>query len=50
MRSYEEIYDWLEPGELLGAAPEAWAADWRDADPDRFSAPSQSIFASRRYV
>lgn len=35
-RSYAEIYDWLEPGELLASAPEAWALDWERADPDSF--------------
>ena len=35
-RSYAELFDWLEPGELLGSAPAGWAADWEQADPDRF--------------
>jgi glutamate synthase domain-containing protein 2 len=35
-RSYRELYDWLEPGELTADAPEDWAADWAAADPDRF--------------
>jgi glutamate synthase domain-containing protein 2 len=34
--SYAELYDWLEPGELISEPPEAWAADWRQADPDSF--------------
>jgi hypothetical protein len=50
VRSYEEIYDWLEPGELLAEPPPDWAADWRDADPDTFSLSSSRVFASRRYV
>jgi hypothetical protein len=37
VRSYAELYDWLEPGELLEEAPEDWAADWAAADPDRFA-------------
>jgi glutamate synthase domain-containing protein 2 len=36
-RTYDELYDWLEFGELLSEAPEDWAADWADADPDRFT-------------
>ena len=28
--SYAELYEWLEPGELLSGDPrESWAADWR---------------------
>lgn len=36
-RSYEELYEWLEPGQLLAGPPAAWAADWKAADPDRFT-------------
>ncbi|MFJ8595013.1 FMN-binding glutamate synthase family protein [Streptomyces sp. NPDC093598] len=36
-RSYEELYQWLAPGQLLAEAPAAWAADWQAADPDRFT-------------
>ncbi|EFL03248.1 glutamate synthase(ferredoxin) [Streptomyces sp. SPB78] len=36
-RPFDELYDWLEDGELLTAAPEAWAADWKHADPDAFA-------------
>lgn len=35
--SYEELYEWLTPGELLSEPPTAWAADWEAADPDRFT-------------
>jgi glutamate synthase domain-containing protein 2 len=35
--SYAELYTWLEPGELLIDPPAEWVADWRMADPDRFS-------------
>ncbi|WP_371574552.1 FMN-binding glutamate synthase family protein [Streptomyces sp. NBC_01314] len=35
--SYEELYDWLEPSQLLAEPPAAWAADWQAADPDRFT-------------
>src|SRR5262249_22279078 len=35
--SYGELYEWLEPGQLLaGEPPRAWAADWEAADPDTF--------------
>ncbi len=37
-RSYAELYDWLAPGELLTDPPQDWASDWKQADPDRFSA------------
>ncbi|MEA2157404.1 MAG: hypothetical protein QOE11_3544 [Solirubrobacteraceae bacterium] len=36
--SYAELYEWLEPGELLAAPRESWAADWDRADPDSFKA------------
>jgi glutamate synthase domain-containing protein 2 len=36
-RSYEELYEWLEPGQLLIEPPASWAADWKAADPDRFT-------------
>jgi glutamate synthase domain-containing protein 2 len=36
-RSFAELYDWLEPGELLAGPRESWAADWRRADPDSFA-------------
>jgi glutamate synthase domain-containing protein 2 len=35
-RTYAELYDWLEPGELLDQAPSGWADDWAAADPDSF--------------
>jgi glutamate synthase domain-containing protein 2 len=34
--SYAELYDWLEPGELISEPPETWATDWARADPDSF--------------
>ncbi|MFI6035885.1 glutamate synthase-related protein [Streptomyces sp. NPDC051315] len=37
VRSYAELYEWLEPGALLAGPPESWAADWKAADPDSFS-------------
>jgi glutamate synthase domain-containing protein 2 len=36
-RSYAELYQWLEPGQLLHDPPEFWAADWKRADPDSFA-------------
>ncbi|MEV6810276.1 FMN-binding glutamate synthase family protein [Streptomyces sp. NPDC051132] len=36
-RSYEELYEWLGPGQLLAGPPASWAADWQAADPDRFT-------------
>ena len=36
-RSYAELYEWLEPGQLLNGPPEFWAADWERADPDSFA-------------
>jgi glutamate synthase domain-containing protein 2 len=34
---YAELYEWLEPGQLLAEPPDTWAADWHAADPDRFT-------------
>jgi glutamate synthase domain-containing protein 2 len=34
--SYRDIYEWLEPGQLLSEPPETWQADWDSADPDVF--------------
>jgi glutamate synthase domain-containing protein 2 len=35
-KSYAELYEWLEPGELLDGPRESWAADWQRANPDGF--------------
>ena len=35
--SYAELFQWLKPGELLGEAPQSWAADWAAADADSFA-------------
>ncbi|MEZ5093662.1 FMN-binding glutamate synthase family protein [Nocardioides sp.] len=35
-RSYAELFEWLEPGELLAEPPEDWAADWALASADTF--------------
>lgn len=38
--TYAELYNWLEPGELLsGTRFHAWAEDWELADPERFWYP-----------
>jgi hypothetical protein len=36
-RSYAELYEWLEAGELLNHAPPTWRDDWEIADPDAFA-------------
>lgn len=36
-QSYAEIYEWLEPGELVADTPASWAEDWLLADPDSFT-------------
>ena len=40
--SYAELYDWLEPGQLLAEPPASWAADWAAASPDTFRVPVPS--------
>ncbi|AEA25931.1 FMN-binding glutamate synthase family protein [Pseudonocardia benzenivorans] len=35
-RSYAELFDWLEPGELLAEPPPGWAGDWNLASADHF--------------
>jgi glutamate synthase domain-containing protein 2 len=37
VRSYAELYPWLDNGELLADPPQDWAQDWSAADPDRFA-------------
>jgi glutamate synthase domain-containing protein 2 len=37
VRSYDDLYEWLSPGQLLVEPPADWAADWKAADPDRFT-------------
>ncbi|WP_210603099.1 FMN-binding glutamate synthase family protein [Brevibacterium oceani] len=34
--SYADLYDWLEPGELLAQPPESWSRDWARADAGTF--------------
>jgi glutamate synthase domain-containing protein 2 len=38
--SYAELYEWLEPGQLLAEPPEGWQHDWATASADRFGRPS----------
>ncbi|KIF78119.1 glutamate synthase [Streptomyces sp. 150FB] len=37
VRSFDEMYEWLAPGQLLAEPPSTWAADWLAADPDHFA-------------
>ncbi|MGI8801874.1 MAG: FMN-binding glutamate synthase family protein [Solirubrobacteraceae bacterium] len=37
-RSYADLFEWLQPGELLAAEPARWTADWHRANPDSFKA------------
>jgi hypothetical protein len=37
VRSYDEIYDWLDDQQLLLNPPKTWATDWTAANPDRFT-------------
>lgn len=39
--SYQDLYEWLEPGQLLAQPPKGWAADWQAADPDSFTRRTQ---------
>ena len=36
VRSYGELYQWLDDGELVADCPQGWAADWSSAHPDTF--------------
>jgi len=36
-RSYADLYDWLQPGQLLAEPPRDWVADWEAASPDTFA-------------
>lgn len=36
-RSYADLFDWLEPSELLTEPRKGWAHDWAAASPDSFS-------------
>ena len=34
--SYAELYEWLQPNELIEQVPQSWAFDWAAADADSF--------------
>jgi glutamate synthase domain-containing protein 2 len=36
VRSYGELYEWLESGQLLQEPPASWAEDWKRADAGHF--------------
>jgi glutamate synthase domain-containing protein 2 len=36
-KSYAELYEWLEPEQLLRDPPSGWVVDWDRADPDSFA-------------
>lgn len=38
-RSYANIYNWMEPGELLTGPPRSWTEDWNLANADYFREP-----------
>ena len=35
-KTYADLYEWLQSGELLEDPPAGWRSDWIDADADRF--------------
>lgn len=37
--SYAELFEWLEPGQLLAEPPQTWADDWRTASAHTFRTP-----------
>ena len=37
VRTYAELYEWLEPGELLDGPRRSWASDWAKATPGAFA-------------
>ncbi len=45
-RAYSDLYEWLQPGQLLAEPPESWARDWQNANPDTFVVPH---FSTRTY-
>ena len=34
-----ELFEWLEPGQLLAEPPQTWADDWRTASAHTFRTP-----------
>lgn len=43
--SYAELYNWLEPAQLLAAPPESWRQAWHEARPDHFG-PNSALAAT----
>ena len=41
--SYAELFDWLQPGQLLSQPPQAWLEDWQQADPHAFGYGSDAM-------
>jgi glutamate synthase domain-containing protein 2 len=41
VRSFAEIYEWLDEGELLAGGSESWAGHWQVADPASFAVGAQ---------
>jgi glutamate synthase domain-containing protein 2 len=41
--SYAQLYEWLEPGQLLHDPPASWENDWARADPDSFAPREVSL-------
>jgi glutamate synthase domain-containing protein 2 len=37
-KTYQDLFNWLEPGELLVTPPEGWTRDWAAASPHTFEA------------
>ena len=37
IRTYSELYEWLEPGELLTGPRPSWTDDWAKASPGAFA-------------
>jgi hypothetical protein len=33
---YDQLFEFLGPGQLLDEPPASWVTDWERADPDRF--------------
>ncbi|GIW83300.1 MAG: FMN-binding glutamate synthase family protein [Gemmatales bacterium] len=40
VKSYAQLYQYLQPGELLSEPPEHWREAWQQASPDRFQPKS----------
>ena len=47
-QTYQELFEWLEPEQLLTAPPTGWGRDWREADADSFEPASHLGRAEER--